>query len=213
MPETETVATNLPTVIPVFPLPKVILFPKSNLPLNIFEPRYLKMIDDARASHGIIGMIQPKTDTVEGTPPLYATGGAGRITNFVATDDGRYLIRLTGISRFQVSEELAVTTPYRQIKATWHPFSADTLPLSEAGGFDRASLMKELQSYLEARGLAADYDGIKAAPDVVLINTLSMIIPLTTGEKQALLEDETTADRAKTLKTLLSMVTTGQHLN
>ncbi|MBV1900989.1 MAG: LON peptidase substrate-binding domain-containing protein, partial [Kordiimonadaceae bacterium] len=174
---------------------------------------YLKMIDDARAAHGIIGMIQPKTDMEENAPPLYATGGAGRITNFVETEDGRYLIRLTGISRFQVCEELAVTTPYRQVKANWAPFSADTLPLSEASDFDRAALMVALQSYLEARGLAADYDGIKAAPDTVLINTLSMIIPLTTGEKQALLEAETTACRAETLKTLLTMVTTGQHLN
>lgn len=214
MAGTDNIPADLPSVIPVFPLPKVILFPESNLPLNIFEPRYLKMIDDARESHGIIGMIQPQTtDGLEGAPDLHAVGGAGRITHFVKTDDGRYLIRLTGVSRFCILEELAGTTPYRQAKVDWDTYGIDTMLSEPACEFDRSSLMAELKSYLEKRGLEADYEGINAAPDSVLINTLSMIIPLSIAEKQALLETKSVADRAETLKSLLMMISTAAQLN
>ncbi len=214
MADSENSPADLPPVIPVFPLPKVILFPESNLPLNIFEPRYLKMVDDARASHGIIGMVQPRTtEDLAGSPELYNVGGAGRITHFVKTEDGRYLIRLTGLCRFKIDNELPVTTPYRQVMANWAPFDCDMMPPMPPGGFDRTSLMAELKTYLEKRGLEADYEGINAAPDTVLINTLSMIIPLTIAEKQALLQAETTNDRAETLKSLLMMVSMGQKKN
>lgn len=138
MAEDKNIQAPLPSVIPVFPLPKVILFPESNLPLNIFEPRYLKMVDDARANHGIIGMIQPKSTEggLEGNPAIQAVGGAGRITHYVETEDGRYLIRLTGISRFRVEEELTVTTPYRQTKVNWGEFGSDVKPQTGGNGFD-----------------------------------------------------------------------------
>lgn len=214
MADQENIQTDLPTVIPVFPLPKVILFPESNLPLNIFEPRYLKMVDDARAGSGIIGMVQPKTtEDLAGNPEIYKTGGAGRITHFVETEDGRYLIRLTGLSRFRVADELSVTTPYRQAVVDWGPFSDDMKTNQQTDGFDRDGLMNELKAYLEKRGLEADYDGINAAPDTVLINTLSMIIPLTLGEKQALLEAQTANLRAETLKNLLMMVSADSKIN
>lgn len=212
--ENKNIQTDLPPVIPVFPLPKVILFPESNLPLNIFEPRYLKMVEDAKAGHGIIGMIQPLTaEGLEGSPPLHSIGGAGRITHFVKTEDGRYLIRLTGVSRFLVEEELSGTTPYRQTKVSWDAFSGDTLGSDPSGSFNRTELMNELKTYLDRRGLEADYEGINAAPDAVLINTLSMIIPLSIAEKQALLEGKTVAERAKTLKSLLMMISTGEQIN
>lgn len=214
MADSENSPADLPPVIPVFPLPKVILFPESNLPLNIFEPRYLKMVDDARASHGIIGMVQPKTtEDLAGSPDLYSVGGAGRITHFVKTEDGRYLIRLTGLSRFKIGNELPATTPYRQVMADWAPFNYDIAPSMPPSDFDRTSLMAELKKYLEKRGLEADYEGINTAPDTVLINTLSMIIPLTIAEKQALLQAETTNDRADTLKSLLMMVSMNQKKN
>jgi len=206
MTDSSDTEAPLPSVIPVFPLPKVILFPESNLPLNIFEPRYLKMIEDAQASHKLIGMIQPET-AEEGAkaPPLHTIGCAGRISDLAKTEDGRYLIRLTGISRFRIEEELAVTTQYRQVKADWSPFKKDQMPLPLNGCFEREDLMAVLQAYLDSKGLAADYDGINAAPDGVLINTLSMIIPLAPQEKQALLEASDTAERAETLKNLLIM--------
>jgi len=205
---------DLPTVIPVFPLPKVILFPESNLPLNIFEPRYLKMVDDARASHGIIGMVQPKTtDDLHGSPDLHLAGGAGRITHFVKTEDGRYLIRLTGLCRFKIESTLPVTTPYRQAQVTWASFQGDMIKDKMPDPFDRTALMKELKTYLDKKGLAADYDGISAAPDTVLVNTLSMIIPLSIEEKQLLLEAKTTGERAETLKNLLMMVSASPKIN
>ena len=207
-PETHTEKDTdaLPSVIPVFPLPKAILFPESNLPLNIFEPRYLKMVRDTYAGHKIIGMIQPTEPEAKGNKPaLYKTGCAGKISHLAETEDGRILIRLTGISRFDVDEELSVTTPYRQVQANWKPYSTDRMPLPVSGCFDRNMLMDVLKAYLNHKGLAADYDGINAAPDGVLINTLSMIIPLNPAEKQALLEASDTTARADTLKALLEM--------
>ncbi|MFC3052061.1 LON peptidase substrate-binding domain-containing protein [Kordiimonas pumila] len=207
MTDSPEITEPLPSVIPVFPLPKAILFPSSNLPLNIFEQRYLKMVEDAWASHKIIGMIQPQKIEEDGTPAqkLYSIGCAGKISHLVKTEDGRYLIRLTGIIRFRIEDELSVTTPYRQVKADWEPFSTDMEPLPEHGCFDRKPLMSVLKGYLDSRGLAADYDGINTAPDGVLINTLSMIIPFSMQEKQALLEAEDTPKRAETLKNLLIM--------
>ncbi len=172
------------------------------------------MVEDAQASHGIIGMVQPKTtDDLAGSPEVYQIGGAGRITHSAKTEDGRYLIRLTGISRFQIESELAGTTPYRQVMANWEPFKADIKPQPSSGTFDRDGLMAELKAYLDKRGLEADYEGINAAPDTVLINTLSMIIPLTIAEKQALLEAGCTTERAETLKSLLMMVSMSEKTN
>lgn len=207
MTENTADPNTLPPVIPVFPLAKAILFPESNLPLNIFEPRYLKMVRETYAGHKTIGMIQPREPERDSKKPpaLYDIGCAGKITHLAETEDGRLLIRLTGISRFQIGEELSVTTPYRQVQANWAPFGADQEPLPTSGCFEREPLMEVLKSYLDTKGLAADYDGINTAPDGVLINTLCMIIPFAPQEKQALLEAVDTSERAATLKSLLEM--------
>jgi len=199
---------DLPPTIPIFPLGSVILLPGSNLPLNIFEPRYLQMVKDSRANHSLIGMIQPLDGTGEGAvPAVYSIGCVGKITHFDETKDGRNIIRLTGLCRFEVQTELNVMTPYRQIQANWQPYRADVRQGKTAAPLDRDELMTALQSYLKMKGLAADYEGINTAPDNVLINTLAMIIPFGIPEKQALLEAADIPDRAETLRRLLIMMT------
>ena len=199
---------NLPPVIPVFPLEAAILLPGSNLPLNIFEPRYLQMVKDARAGRGIIGMIQPQQiDNNASKPMLYGIGCAGNITHFDETEDGRYIIRLTGVCRFSVDSELDVMTPYRQVQPNWSPFKSDMIAEQDVKSMDRKELMAALKSYLKMKGLAADYEGINTAPDAVLVNTLSMIIPFGSAEKQALLEAEDAPSRGETLQQLLIMLT------
>jgi len=199
---------DLPSTIPVFPLGSVILLPRSNLPLNIFEPRYLQMVKDSRANHSLIGMIQPLDAADKSSvPATYGIGCVGKITDFDETKDGRNIIRLTGLCRFEVQTELNVMTPYRQIQANWQTFSADLRPPKTKAPLDRDELMTALKAYLKMKGLAADYEGINTAPDDVLINTLSMIIPFGIPEKQALLEAADTTERAETLKRLLIMMT------
>ena len=196
---------TLPSVIPVFPLSGVILLPGSSLPLNIFEPRYLQMIRDAVASDGLIGMIQPKVhESEQETPELYGVGGVGKIDHLVESGENRFAIRLKGIARFEIADELATTTPYRQVQADWSRFRDMDL-VEDASNINRRLLLATLSTYLEQRGLDADYDAIAEAPDGVLVNTLSMIIPLGTTEKQGLLEAEFVADRAEMLTTLLKM--------
>lgn len=202
--------SDLPSTIPIFPLPGVIMLPGSNLPLNIFEPRYLQMVKDARTSHSLIGIVQPlSADDASQTPEVFGIGGVGRITHYAETKDGRNIIRLTGLCRFRIDNELQVMTPYRQVQPNWNPYEGD---LEERGccpeePIDRAALMVALKSYLEQKGLDADYEGINTAPDNVLVNTLSMIIPFGVPEKQALLEANTLDARADTLKSLLTMMT------
>jgi len=199
---------DFPSTIPVFPLPGVIMLPGSNLPLNVFEPRYLQMVKDVRANHGLIGMIQPRDgEDTSAVPPVYGVGGIGHITDYAETQDGRNIIRLTGLCRFAVKEELQVMTPYRQVQPDWVPFAADLAEGDASPPINRPELMAALQAYLEQKGLDADYDGINTAPDKVLINTLSMIIPFGVPEKQALLEAMGTTERAEVLKSLLVMMT------
>lgn len=200
--------SDLPSTIPIFPLPGVIMLPGSNLPLNIFEPRYLQMIKDARAASGLIGMVQPLAAAdISAAPETYLVGGAGRISHYAETEDRRNIIRLTGICRFKVARELDVMTPYRQVQPCWQTYRHDLDAEVSTQPFDRATLMVALKAYLEQKGLAADYDGIDTAPDSVLINTLSMIIPFGGPEKQALLEANNTEERGKTLQSLLIMMT------
>lgn len=198
--------SDLPSVVPIFPLPGVILLPGSNLPLNIFEPRYLQMVKDARTAHSLIAMVQPQdAEDASKAPGTYATGCVGRITHYSETEDGRNLIRLTGLCRFRILEELSVMTSYRQIQADWKPFQADLEPPQSSGSLDRDGLLHALKLYLDQKGLDADYEGINSAPDNVLINTLCMIVHLQPAEKQALLEAMTLSDRCETLKSLLTM--------
>ena len=195
-------AVDLPQVIPVFPLPGAILLPRGQLPLNIFEPRYLNMIDDAMAGDRVLGLIQPSGGPAR-LPSLSAVGCAGRITSFAETSDGRYLVTLTGVARFRVASELPTQTPYRQVRAAFAPFEADLS--SPVGGveFDREAFFAGLKQYLERRQLEIDWETAEAAPQEALINSLSMALPFEPAEKQALRESPALSDRVEVLTTLM----------
>ena len=202
-------AADLPQVIPVFPLPGAILLPRGQLPLNIFEPRYLNMVDDAMAGDRIIGMVQPQGGSSR-LPGLSPVGCAGRITGFAETSDGRYLITLTGCARFRLSSELPVQTPYRQIRADFAPFEADlAAPPPDDAGLDRDLLLDALRAYLETRGLDIDWDTAETAPPEALVNSLSMALPFDPPEKQALLEARLLSDRAAVLTALMTIDAAG----
>ena len=191
---------DMPDTIPVFPLPGALLLPRGQLPLNIFEPRYLAMIDDALKGRRLIGMIQPDEAKAASPmqPHLFAVGCVGRITQLAETGDGRYLITLTGIARFQVREESVVTTPYRQCRVDFSRFAGDFTP-SEGADVDRDALMKTLAAYLDANRIEADWAGIRDAPIEALVNGLSMMSPYGPREKQALLEAVDLKSRAELL--------------
>lgn len=202
-------AADLPQVIPIFPLPGAILLPRGQLPLNIFEPRYLNMIDDAMAGDRIIGMIQPQggVQRLHGLSPI---GCAGRITSFAETSDGRYLITLTGCARFRLGSEIPTQTPYRQVRADFAPFEADlSAPPVDDVGLDRDGLLDALRAYLETRGLDIDWDTAETAPPEALINSLSMALPFDPPEKQALLEAASLTDRSTVLTALLTIDAAG----
>ena len=202
-------AADLPQVIPVFPLSGVLLLPRGQLPLNIFEPRYLNMVDDAMAGDRIIGMVQP-TGGPQRLPSLSPVGCAGRITSFAETSDGRYLITLTGCSRFRVMAELPVQTPYRQVRAAFAPFEPDlTAPPAGEGALERHVLLDALKAYLEARGLDIDWETAETAPPEALVNSLAMALPFEPPEKQALLEADDLDDRARVLTALLRIDAAG----
>jgi Lon protease-like protein len=202
-------AADLPQVIPVFPLPGAILLPRGQLPLNIFEPRYLNMVDDAMAGDRIIGMLQPQAGSA-GLPNLSPVGCAGRITSFAETSDGRYLITLTGCARFRLASELPAQTPYRQIRADFAPFEDDlSAPPVDDIGLDRDGLLDALRAYLETRGLDIDWDTAETAPPEALINSLSMALPFEPSEKQALLEAISLTDRSTALTALLTIDAAG----
>ncbi|MBA3068655.1 MAG: peptidase S16 [Hyphomonas sp.] len=196
--------SDLPGTLAVFPLAGALVFPRWDLPLNIFEPRYLNMIDDAMAGPRLIGMIQPAGGP-RAHPALARVGCAGRITRYAETDDGRYLITLTGVCRFAVHEELAVTSPYRQVAPDWTPFAADLHAPSEAGSPDRASLVAALRAYTAALDLQADWSAVEGAPLDTLIHALASGCPFGALEKQALLEADTLAARARVLISLLEI--------
>lgn len=195
-------ASDLPQVIPVFPLPGIVLLARGQLPLNVFEPRYLNMVDDAMAGDRLIGMIQP-AGPMDEQPPLTRVGCAGRITSFAETSDGRYLITLTGVCRFDVAAEVSVRTPYRQVRADFRPYEADLQAPDPLAAFDRDPFLDALAPYLSARGLDIDWDTARAAPQEALINSLAMALPFEAPEKQALLEALTLDDRAAVLTALL----------
>ena len=193
---------EMPGVIPVFPLPGALLLPRGQMPLNIFEPRYLAMIDDAlRDGHRLIGMIQPDTAHSESgeKPVLYKIGCVGRITQLAESGDGRYLIELTGVARFRLEEELKVATAYRQCRVTYAPFADDFVARKGENAVDRPALLAALTDFLKANDLNADWEGIDKAPNEALVNALSMMSPYGTAEKQALLEAPDLKTRAEIL--------------
>lgn len=195
---------SLPGTLPVFPLSGVILLPRGQLPLNIFEPRYLAMVLDAMGSQRIIGMIQPRGKGTGNQPAIYGTGCAGRITSFQETDDGRLLISLKGVCRFQVREELATPRPYRMVSADWSAYRGDMEP-PQPLAMDTARFLGNLQSFCERHGLDVDFAYIKTVPALVLIDYLSQVLPFEAPDKQALLESPDPVFRAETLNTLLEM--------
>ena len=187
---------ELPATLPVFPLSGVLLLPRGKLPLNIFEPRYLAMTQDALGAGRLIGMIQPRrADDPAAVPELYEVGCAGRISQFGETDDGRFLITLTGVCRFAILGELASMRGYRRAQVDWERFRDDLAP-PPAIELDRDGLVERLKRYFDAQGIKADWNSIGATPDERLVTTLSMICPFEPGEKQGLLECPTLAAAA-----------------
>jgi Lon protease-like protein len=199
-------SSALPQTLSIFPLSGVVLLPQARLPLNIFEPRYLAMIEDALGSGRLIGVIQPSVSpaSVSVPPPVYRIGGAGRITSFTETDDGRFLIALSGVCRFAVAEELPQERPWRRVRPDWSAFQGDLKPPPEAG-LDRARLLQILNPYFREEGITLDRNVVENAPDDVLISSLVMICPLEPSEKQALLEAADLPARARLLTALLEM--------
>jgi Lon protease-like protein len=193
---------DLAEVIPVFPLPGALLLPRGQMPLNIFEPRYLEMIDDALADrHRLIGMIMPDASNPgpENRPNLYPVGCVGRITQIADSGDGRYLIQLTGIARFRIEEELKVATAYRQCRVSYVPFAGDFVARKGEDDVDREAVLKALSDFLDANDLKTDWEGIESAPNEALVNALALMSPYGSAEKQALLEAPDLKTRAEIL--------------
>lgn len=206
---------DLPATIPVFPLRGAILLPRASLPLNVFEPRYLSMVDDAISGARMIGIVQPAggeagAESPEGKAvPLKRVGCAGRITAYQELDDGRIVLTLTGICRFALGPEKATMTHYRVVTADFHPFASDLSPGLGENAVDRAGLVSVLKSYLDQHGLQLDWDGIERTSSEFLVNALSIMCPYGPEEKQALLEAADLARRADVLVTLARMELAG----
>jgi uncharacterized protein len=199
--------SDLPQTLPIFPLTGVVLLPHSALPLNIFEPRYLALVDDALSGNRLIGMIQPtESEDAVLKPKLSEVGCAGRVISYRETEDNRYLITLAGVCRFRVKEEIPVLSPYRQIACDFSPFVSD-LVQSEAGEFPRDRLLAALKHYLSHRDMKADWKSVMTAPPESLVNALAMMCPFEPAEKQALLEAPSWIERVSTLVTLLEIST------
>jgi Lon protease-like protein len=191
---------QVPSVIPVFPLADALLLPRGQLPLSIFEPRYLAMVDDVLKGDRIIGLIQPAAEAATSVPPaLLAVGCAGRLTQFAETGDGRYLVTLTGIARFRILEEIAAQTPYRHCRVEFSGFNSDFIPRAGEEAVDRDSVLSTLRQFAAANDLQIDWQSIREAPNEALVNALSMLSPYGPREKQALLEAPNLKSRAEVL--------------
>ena len=198
--------TSLPETLPIFPLAGALLMPGAQLPLNIFEPRYLRMVDDALAGARTIGMIQPVDPESDApAPDLFEVGCAGRLTAFSETGDGRYLITLTGVRRFRMIEEMNADAPYRMARADWDAFEIDGHADRSGDEVDRDLLLEIMEDYLAAEGLKADWDAAEKAPVDALVVSLAMGCPFAPNEKQALLEAPTVAEQAACLMALMEM--------
>ena len=201
----------LPEILPIFPLTGTLLLPRGRLPLNIFEPRYLAMIRDSLGGERLIGMVQPNEPQRDNigqgalNPPVYQVGCAGRITQFAENDDNRFLVTLTGVSRFRNAEELPLPqSGYRRVIPDWQPFLADHQP-ADTSALDRARLIGGLKSYFAQRQLSVDWNAIEKAPSEYLVTSLAMACPFAPSEKQALLEAADLDERARLLTTLVEM--------
>lgn len=200
-------AEDLPAECAVFPLPGALLLPHGKLPLNIFEPRYLAMVEDSLAAGRMFAMIQPDATQNAGPngPALYRVGCLGRLVSFSETEDGRFLIQLTGLARFRVAQELETRRGYRRVRADYAPYHADLGPPATPPADQRDALLTALKDYFTRANIDANWETVRRIPEPDLVNTLSMVCPLDPVEKQALLESATDADRAATLLALLQM--------
>ena len=197
--------SNLPKKIPVFPLSNFIIFPKTSVPLNIFEPRYLKMVDDAIKNHRIIGMVQPKKKQSKGILDLYNVGCAGKITSFNETEDGRYLIILSGVSRFKILKEIDTNKLYREFEVSFNDFIIDLKEEEEEIKFsDLQLIFKNLKSLFKKKGYTINWKELEKQSLDQTINTLSMASPFTLEEKQILLESKNLIYRKTQLEKILN---------
>jgi Lon protease-like protein len=205
MPRSYHSYADLPHSLPLFPLTGAVLLPRGALPLNVFEPRYLEMVDYALTGDRLIGMIQP-TESEDRVlkPALSAVGCAGKIVAFRETDDNRYLITLQGICRFRLTGEMASQTPWRAGFCDFAPFAADLAQMAEED-FERERLLAALKTYLTHREMKADWKSVMTAPAEALVNALAMMCPFDPAEKQALLEAQSFQERASTLMVLLEI--------
>lgn len=196
--------TDLPQRVPVFPLPGALLLPRAELPLNIFEPRYLQMISDAMAGDRLIGMVQPLDEAADlmAMPKLYQVGCAGRITSYVETPDSRVLVTLTGVCRFRIRSELVTVASYRTAEADFTLFAGDLIAELGQDEVDRNALLRTFRDYLDANDLRADWEQVSSASTETLVNTLSLLAPYPPREKQALLEAVDLKTRAAVLVAL-----------
>jgi uncharacterized protein len=204
---------DLPQRIPVFPLCRAILLPRATLPLNIFEPRYLQMVDDVMSTSRVLGMVQPagsgeeeeQESPASRTAPLRRIGCAGRITSYQELDDGRFLVSLSGIVRFEVIDEVELAKPYRICTVSYERFLGDFTPGAGEGEVDREALLGALKAFLQARGLKADWAAVGKTPTEALVNSLAMVSPYGSEEKQALIEAPDLKTRAEMLVALAEM--------
>jgi hypothetical protein len=194
----------MPGIIPVFPLPGALLLPRGHMPLNIFEPRYLAMIDHALAGDRLIGMVQPNPDKGD-LGGLYGVGCAGRITQFAETGDGRYIVSLTGVARFRLMPEVDASTPFLQYSVDWTPFTADYEPKSGEDAVDRKAVIEALRRFSEENSVEVDWDSVKGAANEALVNALCMMSPYGVREKQALLEAPDLKSRGDMLVAITEM--------
>ena len=197
--------SDLPNWLPLFPLPNALLFPRSTLPLHVFEPRYLELIEDClKTSHRLIGIIQTEGDD------LRPIGCAGRLTSFTETDDGRYLVSLTGVSRFELNAEVETNTPYRRFNVDWTYAHQDMHGTKDDPDMNRTNFIELLKRYFEIEDLQTDWDNLHGADDELLINSISMLCPFSSTERQALLEAQSLSSRREILEATLEIALHGQ---
>ncbi len=200
----------MPGTIPVFPLPGALLLPRARLPLHIFEPRYLAMLDDClKTETRLIGMVQPNQVPGREEDGLHRIGCSGRVTQFSETEDGRYMITLSGMSRFRITGEVEGFTPYRRCEVNWDGFERDLQGSETDPGFDRAKFMDLLDRFFSSKELSADWSTLEQADDELLLNSLSMLLEFNPEDKQALLEAPSLSTRRETLVTLIEYAMRG----
>ncbi|UWQ18143.1 LON peptidase substrate-binding domain-containing protein [Jannaschia sp. M317] len=201
---------DLPPTIPVFPLPGALLLPRARLPLHIFEPRYLQMIDDClKTDHRLIGMVQPRAQKAGDGRTLQSIGCAGRLTQLSETEDRRYMITLAGVSRYRITRELSGFEPYLKADVSWEGFDRDLGKPEVDTEFDRPAFLDLLDRYFDDQNLSTDWDSLKDADEELLLNSLSMLCPFDTEEKQALLEAPSLSTRRETVVTLMEFALRG----